>query len=126
MYSFIVTFSFLPDGLVPTLKRDSLNLSKSLFARTSERIILLPIKCATYIELPFLHTAPVFGNTCDDAWTATLFVPFNEFFNSKVVDVDPLNSVSKRVRVVNLENFVLSTPVAVLAPVTQKKATLMH
>ena len=82
-------------------------------------------KVATYLELPLLHPTPVLGNASDDAWPASLLVSFTEFFDSKIIDVDPLNSVCKCFRVVDLEELVLSTPIAVLAPLTQKKVASM-
>ena len=79
-------------------------------------------KVATYLELPLLHPTPVLGNASDDAWTASLLVSFNEFFDSKIIDVDPLNSVFNFFRVVDLEGLILLTQITVLAPLTQTKA----
>lgn len=125
-YSFIVTFSFLPESLSPTLKSESPNLSESLYAQKRKRICCWLVMCLpTYLELPFLHATPVVWNTCDNAWTAPFLVSFDEFFDSKVIDVDPLNSVCKCVRVVYFKEFVLSTPIAILAPLAQKKTASM-
>jgi len=79
----------------------------------------------TYLELPILHATPIVGDACDDAGTASFLVSFDELFNSDFVYVDSLDRVSKDGRIVHLEQFVLATPVTVLAPLAQKHVAPM-
>jgi len=118
----MVTFSFLPESLSPTLKRESPNLSTSLYVRMRKGVSEGRV---TYLELPLLHASPVVGHACDDAGSASFLVSFDELFDSNFVYIDSLNGVSEVGRIFYLEEFVLATPVTILGPLAQKHVAPM-
>ena len=111
MYSFMVTLSFRPESLSPTLNRKSPNRSNNLYRDkkldknceflNKKIYTLIEGRRLTYLELPFLVSGPGFWDTCDDARPIASLVTFNELLNCQVIDVDSFDSVCEGLRVMN-------------------------
>ena len=102
------------------VKRVAKSLNQALQKNNLNK--LCQLTCLTYLKLPLGLTTPCFSDTCDDARSVALLVPLYEFFDCQLVSVHTFNSISECLRVVHLEQIVLTAPIAIGRPLPQEQA----